>query len=348
MTRELDFRYVVMRDGADYTTLRPDGSGSQQIRMDDASNIKTSFSGTFMDPGDSVNWLTDEIRPEIIIDGVAHSLGIYLPATVQEAEDETSRSVHVEAYDRSWRVRDTYTESQMTIPAGTGYILAIEQLLTACGIGLISATQNSAVLTEDRADWALGTSYLDIVNQLLGEINYNPLWFDAQGVGILEPASDPTAANIEHTLDDTNVKSLMLPGISKETDVYSAANVIICICSNADKSGPMVATSENTNPQSPLSIQRRKRRIARVVQVSNIASMQELQAYADRLRNETMITGETIQVKTLLLPGFGVDDVTAIRYGDLFAVCIERSFSMDLRIGGLMSHTLEKVVINLG
>ena len=348
MTRELDFRYVVMRDGADHATLLPAASASHQIRMDDASSIKMSFSGAFLDPGDSVNWLTDEIRPEIIVDGVAHSLGIYLPATVQEIENETSRSVLVEAYDRSWRVRDTYTESQMTIQGGTGYILAIEKLRTACGITLISATPNTAVLTEDRADWDLGTSYLDIVNQLLGEINYNPLWFDAQGLAILEPASDPTAANIEHTLDDTTVKSLILPGISKETDIYSAPNVIICICSNADKNGPMVATSENTNPQSPLSIPRRKRRIARVVQVSNIASMQELQAYADRLRNETMITGETIQVQTLLLPGFGVDDVTAIRYGDLFAVCLDRSFTMDLRVGGLMSHTLEKVVINLG
>ena len=110
----------------------------------------------------------------------------------------------------------------------------------------------------------------------------------------------------------------------------------------------MVATSENTNPQSPLSIQRRKRRIAKVVQVNNIADQTELQAYADRLRNETMISGETIQVQTALLPGFGVDDVTAIRYGDLFAVCIERSYTMDLRVGGMMNHTLEKVVINLG
>lgn len=348
MTREIDFRYVVVRDGADFDTLRPTESGSQQIRMDDGAAIKMSFSGAFLDPGDSINWLTDEIRPEIIIDGTPHSLGIFLPASVRETESETSRSVQVEAYDRSWRVRDTYTETQMTLQAGTGYILAVEQLLTACGISLIVATPNAATLTEDRADWNLGTSYLDIVNQLLGEINYNPLWFDSQGVAVLEPASDPTAANIEHTLDDTTVKSLMLPGISRETDIYSAANVIICICSNADKSGPMVARSENTNPQSPLSIPRRKRRIARVVQVSNIASQEELQAYADRLRNESMITGETIQVQTLLLPGFGVDDVTAIRYGDLFAVCLERSYTMDLRVGGLMSHTLEKVVINLG
>lgn len=348
MTREIDFRFVIVRDGADYTTLRPAASGSQQIRMDDSADVKTSFSGVFLDPGDSVNWLTDELRPELIIDGDVDSLGVFLPASVQESENETSRTVRVEAYDRSWRVRDSYTETQLTISAGTNYIQAIEQQLTACGIGLITKTPSAAVLAEDRADWSIGTSRLSIVNQLLSEINYNPLWFNSKGYAVLEPASEPTAINIEHTLDDTQVKSLLLPKIAKETDIYSVPNVIICICSNADKSGPMVATSENTNPQSPLSIARRKRRIAKVVQVNNIADQTELQAYADRLRNETMITGETIRVQTALLPNFGVDDVTAIRYGDLFAVCIERAYTMDLRVGGLMQHTLEKVVINIG
>lgn len=348
MTREIDFRYVVVRNGADFGLLLPTESGSRMIRMDDRSAIKTSFSGDFLDPGDSVNWLSDEIRPELIIDGVAHSLGVFLPATVQMLENETTHYVHVEAYDRGWRVRDTYTETKLAIAANTEYLQAVEQLLTACGISLIAAVPSDATVTEMRSDWDLGTSYLDIVNQLLSEINYNPLWFSPTGYAVLEPVSEPTAENIEHTISDTDIRSLLLPKISKSTDIYSSPNVIICICSNADKSGPMVATSENTNPQSPLSIARRGRRIARVVQVSNIASQAELQAYADRLRNETMITGETIQVTTGLLPGFGMDDVTAIRYGDLFSVCIEKAYTMNLKVGGQMNHSLEKVVINLG
>lgn len=348
MIRQLEFRYTVIRDGADYAEIIPMSNGSQKIQMNDTAAIKTSLSGDFLYPTVDVNWLRDEIRPAMLIDGTEYPLGTYLPATVRELETETTKYLHIDAYDRSWRVRDAYTESLLRIPAGTNYILAIEQLLTACGITLISATPTEASVTEDRSDWELGTSYLEIVNQLLGEINYYELWFDATGVAVLEPVSVPTAANIEHVLDDTEVKSLLIPKITKETDIYSAPNVIICICSNADKSGPMVATSENTNPQSPLSIQRRGRRIAKVVQVDNIASQAELQGYADRIRNETMITGETIVVQTGLLPGFGVDDVTAIRYGDLFAVCRERAYSMSLNVGGIMQHTLERVVVNIG
>ena len=61
-----------------------------------------------------------------------------------------------------------------------------------------------------------------------------------------------------------------------------------------------------------------------------------------------MISGETIQVTTGLLPGFGVADVVALRYGDLFTTCIEHRWTMQLQVGGMMQHTLEKVVINLG
>lgn len=347
MTRTVDFRYVLMRGGADYGEIYAPTDMAPTIRMDTSGEIKTSLRGTFL-PAPAADWLSDEIRPELIIDGVPHPLGIYLPASVRDTQDETERGTSIEAYDRSWRVRDTATETILSLAAGTNYLTAIKTLLAGCGIALIVETPTTATLTERREDWDVGTSYLKIVNELLSEINYNPLWFDASGAAILEPASVPTAEHIEHTLDAFNVESLLLPSLSRETDVYSAPNVFLCVCSNADKSGPLTATSENTNPQSPLSIMRRGRRIVRTVRVNNIASQAELQAYADRLRNESMIGGETIVVQTALLPGFGPADVTALHFGELNAICIEEAFEMELRVGGSMRHTLKKVVVNLG
>jgi len=348
MIRTLSFRYVIVRDGADYAEIHPAQGAAPSIRMTGTAAIKTSLSGSFIDPGGSVSWLTDEIRPELIVDGVPYALGIYMPASVREMESNSERFLSIEAYDRCWRVRDMKTEDLLHFDAGTPYLTAIQQLLTACGIALVSVTPNAAAFTEAREDWSIGTDYLSIVNQLLSEINFNPLWFDADGLAILEPASVPTAANIEHTLDDTDIRSLILPSLSRDTDIYDAPNVFVCVCSNADKDSVMLARSENTNPQSPLSIARRGRRIVKVVQVDNIASQEELQAYADRIRSESMITGEKIIVKTGLFPGYGVNDVTAIRYRDLFSVCLEKAWQMDLQVGGSMTHTLEKVVINLG
>lgn len=353
--RTLDFKYKIIRNGGEMGFLYPAAGSAPVIQMNDSAEIKTSLRGVFAAQALDVDgnpitpdWLTDELQPLLEIDGVPFPLGSFLPATVTPSESNGIRSLSIEAYDRCWRVRDNTSETRVSFAAGTNYIDAIVQLLTACGIALIVKTPTSAVFQEIREDWDIGTSYLTIVNELLAEINYNPLWFNEIGAAVLEPASVPTAANIEHTLDSSNVESLLLPQISQETDIYRAPNVFICVCSNADKDAPLVATAENTNPQSPLSILRRGRRLVKFTRINNVASQEELQAYADRLRNESMLTGETIRVTTALLPGFGVADVTAIHYGDLSAVCVERAWSMELTVGGSMQHTLERVVANFG
>lgn len=351
-SRQIDFRYKVLRNGADYGFLQ--AVSAPAIRCDNSAAIKMSFSGVFLPEARdafgnviSVDYLSDEIEPILIIDGVEHKLGVFLPATVTPSESAGAAQVQIDAFDRCWRVRDVYSENLTYFAEGTPYLTAIESLLTQAGITTVLATPTAATLAEAREDWNIGTSYLTIVNDLLAEINYNPLWFNASGVAILEPASVPTAANIEHTLDADNVESLIIPEISRQTDIYQAPNVFVAYCANPDKSGIWTATAENTNPQSPLSVQRRGRRIMKVERLDNIASEALLQDYVDQKRNDSMISGETINIQTALLPGYGVADVVALHYGEISAVCIDRAWSMNLTVGGTMNHTLERVVYNL-
>ncbi len=356
--RTLDFAFRVLRNGAFFGSLEAPQSAAH-IRMDDSAQIKTTLSGAFgakvtdadgnaLEP----DWLSDEIQPVMIVDGTEHPLGVFLPATVTPREESGVKTLQIEAFDRCWRVRDTYAESTVYFAAGTAYLDAVEQLLAAAGIGLILKTPSAAAFPEAREDWQAGTSYLEIVNQLLGEIRYNPLYFTPEGAAVLEPASVPSAENIAHILSDEPEPGAdridrMLPSITRETDIYKAPNVFVCICSNADKSGPLIARAENNNPQSPLSIMRRKRRIVKVTRVNNVEDLAALQAIADKMRDDSMIGGETIRVSTALLPGWGVADVVGIRYGDLSAVCVEHAWEMDLTVGGSMRHTMEKVVVNL-
>lgn len=345
MKRTVDFNFVIVRNGADYTTISP--VKAPKIKCNRSGRIKTSFSGTFV-YNEAVNWLTDIIRPEIVIDGEPHSLGVFIPATVRREKTDTQELVTIEAYDRCWFVMDNYAEAPVYFASGTLYLDAINQILASCGIALISQVDNTAAFAEAREDWNTGTSYLEVVNQLLSEINYKPLWFDAKGVAVLEPFSDPIAENVQHTFNNSNVKSLILPRITRGTDLYKTPNVFLCVCSNPDKAGEMTATSKNTNPQSPLSIDRRGRKITTVIQVDNIASQEELQKYADNLRNQSMFSGETISISTALLPGFGVGDIVSLLYDDISTICIEQAWEMRLEVGGEMNHTLERVVVNLG
>jgi len=345
--RTIDFRYHVLKDGADYCLLRPTEDGWPTLRMDNNADIRMSLRGKFFPPEKPVNWLADQIRPEMIIDGAVYRLGVYLPATVNQRETETEQMIELETYDRSWLARDSRIESRQYFAAGTNYIEAVSSLLAASGIGTISAVSSTLTLPEARESWEIGTSRLDIINDLLQEIGYRKVWMDAEGTARLEPYETISAENIRHSISDRDVRSLLLPGMGRQTDVYSAPNVFVAICSNPDKDEGMIATAENHSGQSPLSIQRRGRRIVEVTRIDNIASQEELQAFVDRQLSDSLISGETIQVTTGLLPGFDSGEVTSLQYGELFAICREKAWSMSLKPGGDMKHTLEREVLNV-
>lgn len=346
--RTIDFRYRVLRNGADFCAIRATEDGRPSLRMDSSADIRTSMQGKFLPPEENVNWMTDEICPEMIIDGTAHRLGIFLPATVDGIWTETGALLQIEAYDRCWRVRDSKLTERLYFAAGTNYISAVISLLASAGIGTVSAVATDLTMPEPREDWEIGTSRLDIINELLTEIGYKRLWFDADGMAMLEPYEPISAVNIRHTISDQDVRSLLLPGISRQTDVYYSPNVFIAICSNPDKESGMIAIAENYSGQSPLSITRRGRKIVKVTRLNNIASQAELQAYVDRQLTDSLMSGEMMIVSTGLLPGFDRGDVTSLQYGDLFAICREKAWTMELCVGGTMTHTLEREVINIG
>ena len=362
MIRSEEFRYKMMRRGVEYGEIFASAAGT--IRMSGSGEIKQSLQANFFPYAvDSrgnrteINWISDEIKPYLVIDGQEHPLGVFLPAAVTPTTNKGQTTLSVEAYDRCWLVRDNRVDGRVYFAAGTKYITAIETLLASCGVASISITDTDSTFATDRDDWEPGTSYLSIVNALLKEISYKELWFDADGIAIIEPESIQTAKNIRHRFTDKkpdprNEKEAdminALPVMSTTTDIYQKPNVIICICSSPDRSGDMKATAENQNPMSPLSIPRRGRRITEFVKVDNIPSQEALEEYTQHRMMENMTTGEIISIQTPLLPGFGVNDVCSVSFDDVAGVCIEREWDMQLTPGGSMSHKLERVVVNIG
>ena len=355
-------RYLLLRNGITCGELFPAGS-APVLTMDRSGEIKMSMQGEFLAEAIDTrgrpiqaDWASDEIKPVLTSDGEEHSLGILMPCSVTRNKTDTSDTITIQAFDRCWRLRDTKVKASHYIAAGTLYLDAIESLISAAGIPHVIRTESDAVLPENREDWQAGTSYLTIVNQLLSEINYKQLWFNAEGTAVLEPKMIPTSQNIKHSFTDKkpdprNAREAheiqIAPQVTRVNDFYSAPNVFVCICSNADKGAAMRATAENRNPQSPLSISRRGREIVHVENVQNIASQSALQTYANNLLSASMISGEVITVQTDLLPGFGVDEAVALSAEGIDGICVEKSWSAQLTAGGPMTHTLERVVLNL-
>ena len=341
MTRSLSTRVDVLRSGARLTSLQY--SSAPSIIADAGGEIKTSLSVTCLD-NPLIHWLTDRLRPVVIIDGTEYPLGLFVPSTFSRSRGEGGQTVQVEAYDLGYLLTQAKTETILHLAAGTGYITAIRSLLAAVGISACQIAPSAATLGTDREDWEVGTPYLTIVNQLLGEINYRDVWFDASGIAVLEPAADPSAAAIDHTYDATTASSVTHRDLSTTTDLFDVPNVFIVLCSNPDYDAPMCAVAENTAAQSQLSIASRGMRIPQVYQVDNIASPDELQAYADRLRDQSLLTTEETTIRTAIMPGHGIYDVVALRHPDASGIYLEVGWEISLAAGEYMTHRLRKVV----
>lgn len=343
MVREYRARVDVIRNGATVTSLHPVNDPTVDCNSD--AEIKMSMAGQFLaDP--LVNWLTDELKLYQIINDVEYPVGVFPIGTTSEDTDENgARIVSVEGYDRALILKQTKTESILHIPAGKNYMQAIEELLVQAGIATYISIPTSQTLATDREDWAVGTSYLTVINTLLSEINYNSIWFNQDGFAMLQPAKKPSASNIDHQYGVLDKIKILQRSCSVERDVYDAPNVFIAICSNPDLDAPLIATAVNDNPLSSLSTFKRGRRIVRVNKVANIPSQDALQEYIQQICLESMLASEYVTIYTANLPGHGVFDTVAIDHSDVSGIFQEASWHLTLAPGQTMTHKLRRAVL---
>lgn len=347
MTRDVSFRIDVLRNGVQKTKIAWQSGVAPQITVQRDAEIHGSLRGTVL-PDPEVDLLRDELQPVMNQNGEETPLGIFRATTARIKGSDGRRRVEFEAYDRGWRLHNARTESIRHIAAGSSYITEIRKMLTECGVVSVIATPTDATLQTDREDWPAGTSYLTICNDLLKEINYNSIWFDARGVCHLDPYREPTAGRIRWrygTSETFPPEAHPAPDYTDEEDLFDAPNVFVCICSNPDLGAPMKATAVNDNPASRKSIFRRGMRIVRVENVDNAASQEELQAYANRVCSESMMATREIEFRTLAEAGHGVSDVLAISHDEIGGIYVETGWEMTLEAGKLMTHRAKRTVI---
>lgn len=336
------YRIDVLRDGAKVTELQ--AVNPPKITFNSSTIIKSGLSGEFkhspeLDP------ISDELKAWQIIDGVESPAGVFCIGTLIDQYADTVHTVKIEAYDRAFLLQSTRTENIAHFSAGTNYIEAIKTLLAKAGISLYTATPTTSTLSTDREDWEMGTDYLTIINDLLKEINYENIWFDASGYAKLSPIKNPDASDIKRSYDSDTSVSLLSPSCQSELDIYDKANVFVVVCSNPDSDTPMTATAVNDNPLSSLSVLKRKRRIVQVLKVDNIADQAALEEYAQQLCNGSMLSSETVTIRTSPVEAPGLSDTVALYHPDITGIYQETAWSLTMQPGASMTHTLRRSVL---
>ena len=332
------YRVEVVRNGARYTDL--EFVDKPTIDADMNAAVKVSFAATFRyDP--LVDYLSDRMRLYLNVDGQEEPLGEFVVATTKRLTTDTGGDrIRIEAYDLGHLLQSAKLEEPLYFSGNTNYLEPVKTLLLRAGLVLMVETPTEEKLIINR-EWGIGTSYLKIINELLEEIGYSQLWFNARGFAILAPAQDPIAANITHRYGPELIPVKL--AAEREVDAWDAPNVFVLICDNPELDAPIVARAENNNPVSALSILRRGRRIVQIVKVKATPSQRVLQEMADRMVQESILRTEVATVATPPEAGHGIGDVVSVDHPLCSGIWRETGWNITPRGG--MTHTLQRMIL---
>lgn len=204
-----------------------------------------------------------------------------------------------------------------SLPAGTNYLDAVEDILIAQGFRqYIFDRQSSAVLPSDRA-WPFDeqTTWLSVVNDLLASIGYAGIWSDWEGRLRCHPYTSPRLRTAEWSYDTDPETSMLSTERSEWFDYQNAPNSWVFVRSNSiDGAQPVTGNGvfryDNTR-DGPTSQEARRRTIVKKVMV-DAADQASLEAAAMRTIDADMQIPRKITVKTFPNPLHWHFDVIAV------------------------------------
>lgn len=314
------------------------------VKCDSDAEVKLSLSGEFVLNIQPPNWLKARIKPYLIIGGKESSLGEYLISQADDCTDKKGvKFWQIKGMDLGRIPQRSRTEKRVLFQAGQRYTDIVQSILLELGISRIIAIQSDATLKNDRADWEIGTSRLEVINSLLKEINYQSLWFDTEGNARIQPHRQVDGTVIDHRYESGELSQIK-PQVDISSDIYKAYNVFTAMVSSPEYEEPMIAVSVNDIPTSRISTVNIGRVQAPIEKLDDIANQEELQKYVDNLRFQSMCSTETISFRTALNQ-HQVRDIVSIHHPQASGIYQETQWKMTLSFDGEMTHTAQRVVI---
>lgn len=334
-SRQISFRYDIIRG---MVKVGEAGCLSCSIKYNSKNTIKRTASFS-LSPTPEINFLKDKIRAIMIIDGEESPVGTFVLSTPSLNQTATGGSYSVEAYDTTIILKEDCFTERAYFEAGRKYSDVIGEIILSAGIIDYNIPPTETILPADR-EFEFGKSKLEACNELLDEINYNPLIADENGRIITSKYVEPSVALISHEYCDDDL-SVIFPELESEEDYYNVPNVFVAKCDNPELDHEYYSVYINDNPGSKLSTVSRGRRIvSEIYQPDYIESQEALDEYISRKAAEASAVFNKCNIKTALMPGHGYLNVIRICCNGIEGIYIETSWSMELKSGALMSHEL--------
>lgn len=304
-----------------------------------------------------LNLVSVRLRPVLVIDGLPEiPFGVFLITSAPEEWSGTGRVVSLELLDRATVLDQDKVDVSFTVDSVTPILSAVASVVASAGEQI---SVDAAVVTKlaNAMVWDVGTSKLQIVNDLLKALNYSSLWVD--GVGSLKATPYQLPADRSMTYELLNFtrelvdgeRSIYADSWTRDLDFFNVPNKVVAVQSGSGGKAALAGVYSNTDAGSPFSYPARGRWITRVLE--NVDAPEGIDAvvvaFLEAKARASLVAASSVQsqveVKHLPVP-LRVSDV--LRFANAPAGIDARHVVMSVRLDahplGLMSSKLQEVV----
>lgn len=347
-TRETKFRYDLLNK-FDIKIGELDFATGGNISFNSDANIKKIGSFKIREnESRDIDWLNDRIKPYfcIKVNGVwlEYSLGIFIVSTPRKEKKGSYFYRSMDAYDSTVILTEDKFLVRQVFNKDRYYTDVINDIINTAGIWKINIPASPLKLGMAK-EFEMGTSKLDAVNSLLKELNYTSLWVDNNGALTASPYQFPVTRTAEYVYANDDLSIITPDDSAEELDLFNVPNIWVITASNPEKL-PLSSRYVNSARDSITSTVNRGRNIVHVENIDDIADQATLNNFTSRRAYDTSNVYSTFTFNTALMPHHTFEDCLFISHSeyDINAKYIEKSWSMDLALGGKMTHNCKKVI----
>lgn len=256
--------------------------------------------GSMQYAGPELDWSQYRVQPWYSVTAasgvIEWPLGVFIPASPTTQYGATGRTGSIELYDKTHLLDRDRVDT--TFVANTGAVVTslIRSIIIGAGGVKVALTDSPAVLRKAMA-WEVGTSKLQIVNDLLESINYFSVWVDGYGTFRADPYTDPAARLSQYSFFD-DAKGIYLPDFSRDFDTFNVPNKVICIAQGDGETTALKSVATDTDPNSRFSYGRLGNSwITRFEESVEASDQATLDALCKRYLREGQQVGSTYEIE---------------------------------------------------
>lgn len=336
-----------MKEFFKYRLLDKDGTflylncvDSASVFYDSTSELKQSANITVALSDRETFNINDKLQIIHCLDNVETVVGTFLMSTPREIVHTHYRELNIDCFSTLWLLSVNKLVNRKIVPRGTQVTSEIRRLINELGytIDIEDSTQSTSIDLE----FDIGTSYLNLVNDLLGVINYSTLFVLNNGNFSAKKYVEPIERIVEIMYNDSEEDTNIISIYNNSIDFFDVPNIFVRYVNSPDVQ--LKAVFENNNIQNIFSTANRPPN----VNVKEVRDVSDIQTLYDIAKRDCIKEGNkhaTIEIQTSINPKHLYNNCVGLMFNGINDKYVERSWKFECITGGLMTHILEGVLI---